>query len=180
MDKNTILIKLNNHFPDLKLEAHRFGRSNVDSIWVESRDLLKVMEFFKADPDFRLEFLENLSVSEMDQVLVLSYFLTTSYLSSEQPFLKSLILRVSLILPDNEKIVVAPSVSHLYTHADVFEDEAGELFGILFEFKSQKNTKQKRNLLPRNWNGFPLRKSFQLLEGNSKLKLKKPKSEANQ
>ncbi len=180
MDKNIILSKLNKEFPTLKFETHRFGRSEVDSVWVESQNLLKVIEFLKFEPELNMEFLENLNVSEIDQVLVLSYFLTSSYVFSEVPFSKSIVLRTSLVLPDGESMVSGFSVSHILTNADVFEDEVGELFGIRFESKLNKDLKIKRNLLPKGLRGFPLRKSYKMGSVVVDPQIKKSKSEAGQ
>lgn len=149
MDTGTLASKLNQAFPGAVLQKSRFGRSEVLAIWVEMSAIAKIAAFLRSDVEARLDFLENLSVAQFDEAIVLSYFL-----SSTTGGMK-LILRGSLVPRSPEAPVSAPSVCGTWPMAAAFELEGEELFGIRFEGRPEL-----RPRLPGGWNGFPLRKGY--------------------
>ncbi len=66
-------------------------------------------------------------------------------------------VRLKTTLADGEK---APSVVSLYSAADWLEREVYDMFGI--EFEDHPNL--RRILLPDEWDGFPLRKDYSILQ----------------
>jgi NADH-quinone oxidoreductase subunit C len=151
-----ILNKLKLAAPGSVLEKSRFGRSDRLSVWVEARALPEIAAFLKNDPDIKLDWVENLSGIQLDDAIVLTYFLRTSSLGHEQ----TLILRVSLALAAPAKEVEAPSVARTWAMAAHFEAEIQELFGVRFVGAQDRPAHGPGIRLPMEWNGFPLRKSY--------------------
>ena len=152
METGEIINKLKSAVPSCVLEKSRFGRSGNLSLWVDSRTILLAAGFLKDDPEVRLEWLENMSAIQMDGALVVTYFLR-SYVSKA-----SLMIRASLEPAGPSKDVSLASVSSIWAMASAFEFEIQELFGIRFEGLAQGGVIGQR--LPKNWNGFPLRKTY--------------------
>lgn len=154
MDTGEILNKLKAAAPGSVLEKNRFGRSAQASIWVEARALPEVATYLKNDAQIVLDWLENLSAIQMDEAIVLTYFLRSSTQGH------SLIVRASVEPSSPSKEADVPSVSRSWAMATPFEIEIQELFGIRF-VDSQGQPAYSGDLrLPRGWNGFPLRKSY--------------------
>ena len=86
MDKNPLISKLNKDVPGAVLETRRFGRSEITSIWIESQTIQKVAFALKNDVGLKLNWLENLSVVELEGVLVVTYFVTSTKLLTAQCF----------------------------------------------------------------------------------------------
>lgn len=156
METVEILNKLKLAAPGSVLEKSRFGRSDRLSVWVESRALPRVAEVLKNDPEIMLDWVENLSGTQFDDTIVLTYFLRSSFPSHG----KTLIFRASLALESPAKEVRAPTVSGTWAMAAHFEAEIQELFGVRFVDDQGRPAHSAGIRLPRNWNGFPLRKSY--------------------
>ncbi len=154
MDKNHLVSKLNKLFPGLILEVRRFGRSEVTSIWVEAQSIPKVASVLKDDLEFRLEWLENFSVVEFDQVLVISYFLGSTAKGL------SLVVRASLVPFTLLEEIGCPSVQNIWPMIEPMEREASEMFGIRFHLNKDQLYREKPFLLPEGWKGFPMRKKY--------------------
>lgn len=71
-------------------------------------------------------------------------------------FAKNTRLRVKASVADGGKI---PSVAALYSSADWAEREAYDMFGVEFE----NHPDLKRILMPDEWEGFPLRKEYDII-----------------
>jgi NADH:ubiquinone oxidoreductase subunit C len=138
--------------PGAVLETSRFGRGEEAVAWVEVKKLAKLARFLRDDPQLSLDWLENLSVAQLDDALVLTYFLRSTA-SREQ-----LILRASLVPRDPRAAVEAPSVADAWPPAALMEQEAEELFGVRFTDRAPDRLRARR--LPEGWSGFPLRKGF--------------------
>lgn len=158
MDKNPLIAKLNKAVPDAVLESRRFGRSGITSIWLEAESIVKVAKFLKSDEDLKLDWLENLSLVEFEEVLVATYFVT----SSTTP--QNVILRISAIPTSPLDHIYFPSIRSIWPMAEPMEREAADLFGVIFKKDSDTSTleesESKSNFLPENWIGFPLRKGY--------------------
>ena len=163
MDKNPIVSKINNVFPGVVLESRRFGRSDSRSIWIEAQSIHKVAGLLRFDPEISLDWLENLSVVEFTEALVVTYFL-----QSRTDARTSLILRVSVAPPDTDAEVVVPSIRAIWPMGIPMEQEVHEMFGVRFkvlpvekrvqsEFDFEKPLSRR---LPEETRGFPLRKKF--------------------
>jgi NADH:ubiquinone oxidoreductase subunit C len=136
-----ILNKLKQAAPGSVLEKSRFGRSAHTCLWIEA--------------GIGLDWLENLSAMQMDEALVVTYFLRST--TSSKQFL---ILRVSIVPASASREVELPSVAGVWAPATPFEVEIQELFGIRFLNADGKQSHASSQRLPKNWNGFPLRKSY--------------------
>jgi len=97
-----------------------------------------------------MDWLENLSVMEIDRALVLTYFIRSSTTGDQ------LILRGSVMPPSADAYAEAQSVVASWPMAERMENEVSELFGIRFE----GNHRKTKSMLPADWIGFPLRKSY--------------------
>jgi NADH:ubiquinone oxidoreductase subunit C len=130
------------------LERVRFGRSENTSFWVQGTRLSELCEHLKKRCE--IDWLENLSCAQVDQSLLLTYFLRSSITQ------ETVILRVSLELPSNHQTFVEMgSVESIWESARTFEEEILMLFGVRFsggtnEFHPSESM----------WDGFPLRKDF--------------------
>ena len=154
MDKNPIVLKLNNALPGAVLEVRRFGRSNVLSIWVENQCIRKVGGILLLDPVCKLNWLENLSIVEFEKVLVATYFLRSTVTDTV------LLLRASVVPQSPDAKVFLPSVRSLWTTAIPLEDEAEEMFGVQFQTEGKDEDLVRDKKLPPMWEGFPLRKNY--------------------
>lgn len=157
MEIGDVISKINHAVPGAYLHKNRFGRSNQVSIWIDLRKIREVASFLRNDLDLLLDCFENLSVAQVDDSLVLTYFVRSSTNLGIR-----LILRGSIPLDrgaDDTGWVEALSIADIWPSAIVGENEYRELFGIRFEgnlIAAQKSP----SLLPEGWNGFPLRKDY--------------------
>jgi Ni,Fe-hydrogenase III component G len=126
VDKNPFISKLNKSLPDAVLETRRFGRSGTSSIWVEAQAIQKVAAFLKNDAEFKLDWLENLSVVEFEKVLVTTYFVCSNTTKH------SLVVRASAVPESPNAEVSFPSIRAIWPMGEPMELEAEELFGIHF------------------------------------------------
>ena len=72
-------------------------------------------------------------------------------------FSKNERLRIKVLVAENEPV---PSVETVWPTANWLEREAYDMFGIVFEGHSNL----KRLLLPEEWQGYPLRKDYDILQ----------------
>jgi NADH:ubiquinone oxidoreductase subunit C len=154
VDTGEILNKLKQAAPGGVLEKSRFGRSSHLSLWVEAKSLPRIAAFLKADAEIGLDWLENLSAIQMDESLVVTYFLRSTKQSH------TLILRVSVVPASAAREADLPSVAGTWAMATPFEIEIQELFGIRFTTVDGGAAHDFSQRLPKGWNGYPLRKSY--------------------
>jgi NADH:ubiquinone oxidoreductase subunit C len=132
------------------LDVQPFGRSGKPVVWGELKSIVGLAKHLRDEPAFSFDWLENLSAMEMQNSLVLSYFLRSSGSGS------FLVLRTSVVLESSEAEVEADSVCSIWPMAARMEREITDLFGIRFKGSPMK----AREVLPGDWVGFPLRKSY--------------------
>ena len=150
METSALIKKLESLAPGAILETKPFGRSGNISVWLEQGRVLEVAEILKEEPTLKLDWLENLSAFEIESSIVLTYFLRSSVTG------KSLVLRGSVVPASEAETVSSKSVSSVWPMARSFEAEIQDLFGVVFE-----GVQKSYSVLPTNWKGFPLRKSYQ-------------------
>ena len=150
MDKVSLLSRLRKKFPAAILEARDFCGGAGLSVWVEPRMFLDVSRWLAKESAPIFDWVENVTVADIDGSLVLSYFLR----SQRKP--EFLVLRVSEPLPGPTERVVFESARKLWPSASPGEDEGAELFGL--QFKGYDLVSQ---FLPPGFVGFPLRKAFE-------------------
>jgi NADH:ubiquinone oxidoreductase subunit C len=129
------------------LEKARFGRGGTACLWLEMKGVEKLAAALKGDPELILDFLENLSVFQLDDALVVTYFLRS------RTHGHSLVLRGSVVPAKPESEVEVPSVASVWSESRAQEAENEALFGITFGEKVTRTAE-----IP--WKGFPLRKNF--------------------
>jgi NADH-quinone oxidoreductase subunit C len=155
VDKNTLVVRLNKIAEGSVLDVRRFGRSDIHSVWIDTQFLSTLAFGLKKDPQLKLDWLENLSVVELDEALMISYFIRSTVTQH------SLLMRALVTPPSPDAEVKFPSVCGVWPMAEPHESEASELFGIQFEDPSDSISRGiKHNFLPEGWKGFPLRKSY--------------------
>lgn len=163
MDKNYLVSKLNKLLPGAVLESRYFGRSSVSSIWVEKQSIYKIASLLNSELEQKFEWLENLSVVELENVLVVSYFVR-SLATGE-----CLVMRASAVPTSENAEVLFPSVRSIWPMSAPMEREAFEMFGIRFysdgsssslKEEEVKDLEMNFRILPDDWKGFPLRKNY--------------------
>lgn len=122
--------------------------SNVDLIneskVVVNSELVQVFDYLKNTPEFDFDILTSIIAIDLMDKIELIYQLMSSETSET--------LSVSYYT-DN---YTAPTVTDIYKSANFDECEIFDLFGV--EFIGNKNL--KRLLMPENWVGHPLLKSY--------------------
>jgi hypothetical protein len=163
VDKNLIITKINKAVQGAVLEVRRFGRSDTRSIWVEAQSIQKVAKILRTEADLSLDWLENLSVVELSDALVISYFLHST--QGTQPEVS---LRASVVPDSPTSPVKMPTIQTIWPMGIPMEREAREMFGIQFEISPQDDDADAEFdfesgpslCLPSGLSGFPLRKKF--------------------
>lgn len=150
MDTNAILLKLKESVPGKVLESGRFGRSSWFSIWIDVHSIRAIANAILADERMGLDWLENVSVAEVDNALLVSYFLSSTRGANQ------VVLRGTVAIKKSDQEVDLPSVRDLWPMAAPFEDEAAELFGIRFLSESGEPLPRSLRLVEEGA-GFPLR-----------------------
>ena len=155
MDTNELIRKLKSAMPSAVLSSQPLGHKGSMAVWIEMKSITQVASYFRQSSGGGFDWLENLSVMEIDGALVLSYFLRST-LSGLQ-----VVLRGSLLPKDAETEVQSDSVLEIWPMAESFEAEAAEFFGIRFFSKgSSTKVKHVHRILPEGWLGYPLRKGY--------------------
>jgi NADH:ubiquinone oxidoreductase subunit C len=161
METNEKFSAIFNQIPGALLEKSRFGRSENLAFWINSAQLFESAKRLRAEGG--MSWIENLSCIQVDQSLVMTYFVRSSVAEPQQD---TMIVRVSFDLPqaphgqeDDHAFVVAPSVSEVWPIAEEFEIEIAKLFGVQFT-RQDRRTEDPRAHAEADWNGFPLRKDF--------------------
>ncbi len=138
--------------PDIeaRIEAEVPGSvisSDKESILIESRSVAGVMRFLKESPEFDFNYLNNLTAVDY-----LGYF-EVIYNITSMINKQSLMVKTRVYGRDNLEI---PSVSQIWSGADVQEREVFDLLGI--RFIGHPNL--KRIALWEGFEGHPLRQDF--------------------
>ena len=149
-----IKAKLNAVLPLAVLDTPPFGRSELESAWIKAEAISRVASELKKDPEISLDWLENLSVSQFEDILVVTYFVA-SYSTKNQ-----IILRVSGVPSKKDGLVVLPSICSAWPMGEPMEREAAELFGMRFMQGQSLSASFNNNYLPNGWKGFPMRKDY--------------------
>jgi NADH:ubiquinone oxidoreductase subunit C len=149
VDTSELIPRLEKAAPKSVLEMKPFGRSGETSIWIEMRAIGKLAEALSSE-EVGFDWLENMSVMEIEGALVFTYFLRSSLRG------ELLILRGSVMPRSQEAEVMVDSTLAIWPMALPFEQEISEMFGV--SFKGGK--KAAKGILPDDWHGYPLRKGY--------------------
>ncbi len=131
------------NFSILKAKFNNVDLINESKVVVNS-ELVQVFDYLKNTPEFDFDILTSIIAIDLTDKIELIYKLMSSETSET--------LSVSYYT-DN---YTAPTVTDIYKSANFDECEIFDLFGV--EFIGNKNL--KRLLMPENWVGHPLLKSY--------------------
>lgn len=131
------------NFSILKSKFNNVDLINESKVVVNS-ELVQVLDYLKNTPEFDFDILTSIIAIDLTNKIELIYQLMSSETSET--------LSVSYYT-DN---YTAPTVTDIYKSANFDECEIFDLFGV--EFIGNKNL--KRLLMPENWVGHPLLKSY--------------------
>jgi len=135
----------------------RFGEAigplmppNKDPFFTVSADrLLEVCRLLKSDPNYRFDFLEDLTATDhlAENQIRIIYHLFSYQLRHE------LVIKVIC----DRAAPHVPSVDPVWKTANWLEREVYDLFGVAFD----NHPDLRRIMMPDDWVGFPLRKDYQ-------------------
>jgi len=131
------------NFSILKSKFNNVDLINESKVVVNS-ELVQVFDYLKNTPEFDFDILTSIIAIDLTDKIELIYQLMSSETSET--------LSVSYYT-DNYTV---PTVTDIYKSANFDECEIFDLFGV--EFIGNKNL--KRLLMPENWVGHPLLKSY--------------------
>ena len=131
------------NFSILKSKSNNVDLINESKVVVNS-ELVQVFDYLKNTPEFDFDILTSIIAIDLTDKIELIYQLMSSETSET--------LSVSYYT-DN---YTAPTVTDIYKSANFDECEIFDLFGV--EFIGNKNL--KRLLMPENWVGHPLLRSY--------------------
>lgn len=143
MTREEILSHLIEMRPDAGLRA---DDRSAETIIVDSKHVLEVARILRDDPKLAFDYLMVITASDwIDRVDVFYSFMSYTHLHT-------VALKVQL---PNERLEV-DSLTPLWPSANWFEREAYDLFGVRFT----GHPDLRRILMPQDWVGHPLRKSY--------------------
>ena len=154
MEQGALLARIEKILPGVVLQKQRFGRGGELSIWVETKSLYLAAHALRSDPEIQADWLEHLSVMQVEEALVATYVLRST--SGEL----SLLLRVSVVPPTSEAEAELPSTAAIWPMAAPMERELAELFGIKFLGSGDAPGGSPSEAALRAWGGYPLRKGY--------------------
>jgi len=134
--------KFGERIKDSYLQRERRLRANV-----EGRDIFEIARYLKEEQNF--DHLSSISAVEYEERYEVVYHLWS--------YPKKLLIQVNASLEKEEEPAI-DSLTPLWKSADWHEREAYDMMGIVF----QGHPHLRRMFLPQDFEGFPLRKDFQL------------------
>lgn len=150
MKPNEILEKLKSRFSDTILDAKVEGV--LEPFAKIKREAIKdVCQFMRDDAELQFDYLMCLSGMDYGKGV-----LGVVYNLGSIKFKHKFTLKVEVPLDTPE----VPSVESIWKTANWHEREAYDMFGIVF----QDHPDLRRMLLPEDWEGYPLRKDYQVQE----------------
>ena len=160
--------KLHAKFPGITFHTHSedpvetvLANAPADmplEVMVEVEDYLAAVEFVKNDPEFKMDFLIDVTAIDYDD----HFDLVTQFRSLEigHKIFLCVQLKKDFSIPEEKRptslLASVPTISHLYPAAEVKEREVYDMFGINFE----GHPDQRRIFLDKDFVGYPLRKDF--------------------
>jgi NADH-quinone oxidoreductase subunit C len=143
MTREQIAQALRDKFPKVEV---RLDETNEQALIVPADSLYDLASFLRDEPS--LDFVYNMVITAADwieRVDVIYYFMSYQHQH---------IVALKIGLP-NDKLQVR-SLAPLWTSADWFEREVYDLFGVKFT----GHPDLRRIMMPSDWEGHPLRKSY--------------------
>lgn len=150
MKPNEILEKLKSRFSDTILDAKVEGVLEPFAK-IKTEAIKDVCQFMRDDAELQFDYLMCLSGMDYGKGV-----LGVVYNLGSIKFKHKFTLKVEVPLDAPE----VPSVESIWKTANWHEREAYDMFGIVF----QDHPDLRRMLLPDDWEGYPLRKDYQVQE----------------
>lgn len=143
MTREEILKCLVERFPQAGLVL---DERNEEALIVAPEHLLEVARFLRDEPSLSFDYNMVITAADwIERVDVISYFMSYTHLH-----------RVALKVQLPNSRLEVDSLSALWPSANWFEREVYDLFGVRFH----GHPDLRRILMPQDWEGHPLRKSF--------------------
>ena len=127
------------------------GDQNEKWIQIKPENWFEVANYLKSDKDLLFDSLQCNTGVDIGEG-----FLESRYNLHSMKFLNSIEIRIKVSIENPE----IPSVEKIWRVADWFERETYDMFGIVFSAHSDL----RRILLPEDWEGWPLRKDYEVQE----------------
>ena len=127
-------------------------------VMIDVEDYLGAVEYVKNDPEFKMDFLIDVTAIDYDDHFDLVTQLRSIEIGHKVFFCVQ--IKKDFNIPEADRptslLGKVPTISHLYPGAEVKEREVYDMFGIDFE----GHPDQRRIVLDRDFVGYPLRKDF--------------------
>jgi len=127
------------------------GDQNEKWIQIKPENWFEIANYLKSDKGLLFDSLQCNTGVDIGEG-----FLESRYNLHSMKFLKSIEIRIKVSIENPE----IPSVEKIWRVADWFERETYDMFGIVFSSHSDL----RRILLPEDWEGWPLRKDYEVQE----------------
>jgi NADH-quinone oxidoreductase subunit C/D len=151
---NNIVIELRTRFGDQTTIFEELTKDATKTIWIERNNLLPVLKYLKDEIPLPFKFLYDLTCID-ERVRIhrdtqpVSAFTIVYHLTS---FLRNEDIRIKVALLEDDLIM--PSLTTIWESANWYEREVFDMFGINFT----GHPRLARILMPKSWEGHPLRK----------------------
>ncbi len=127
-------------------------------VMISVEDYLAAVEYVKNDPEFKMNYLIDVTAIDYDDHFDMVTQLRSIELGHKVFFCVQ--IKKNFDIPEEERptslLGTVPTISHLYPGAEVKEREVYDMFGINFE----GHPDLRRIFLDKDFVGFPLRKDF--------------------
>ena len=168
MNQIDIYNKLKARFPDITVHTHSedpiedvvaaMPADRPLEVMIDVKDYLGAVEYVKNDPEFKMNYLIDVTAIDYDDHFDMVTQLRSLELGHKVFFCVQ--IKKDFNIPEEKRptslLGSVPTISHLYPGAEVKEREVYDMFGINFE----GHPDQRRIFLDKDFEGFPLRKDF--------------------
>ena len=160
--------KLKAKFPDITVHTHSedpiedvvaaMPADRPLEVMINVEDYLAAVEYVKNDPEFKMNYLIDVTAIDYDDHFDMVTQLRSIELGHKVFFCVQ--IKKNFDIPEEERptslLGTVPTISHLYPGAEVKEREVYDMFGINFE----GHPDLRRIFLDKDFVGYPLRKDF--------------------
>jgi NADH-quinone oxidoreductase subunit C/D len=153
-NSHDILSELKTRFGDQTLVYEQLTKDGTTTLWIERNNLIQVLKYLKEEIHLPFKMLFDLTcIDERTRVRCDeqpgSDFTIVYHVTS---FARNEDIRIKVALRENSLII--PSITQVWESANWYEREVFDMFGISFT----GHPRLARILMPKSWNGYPLRK----------------------
>lgn len=168
MSQLDIYKKLKAKFPNITVHTHSedpietvveaMPADRPLEVMIEAEDYVAAVEYVKNDPEFKMNYLIDVTAIDYDDHFDMVTQLRSIELGHKVFFCVQ--IKKDFSIPEEERATAllgkVPTISHLYPGAEVKEREVYDMFGIKFE----GHPDLRRIFLDKDFVGYPLRKDF--------------------